>query len=159
MDILLNGLFFKCFFCKTLNKITHRDTVSPEHKNNINSISDFSQEIREVDKLFNKNLMNETPVKSLFMNQNVINPEICRELSNLINKSPINQNLIRNFNNLGEVNTNFNQSQSLLLTPKNYSKFSNNLHFSPDEKFQTPITPRNQNSSNFLLLITSQSYH
>lgn len=98
MDTLLNGIFFKCFFCKVLTKITHRESVSPEHENTSrllyqnNQINNIDTDIKG---LFEPNVGNNTPTKNLFglgfpqqekrigMNSQFINP-------NLLSKYTIN---------------------------------------------------------------------
>lgn len=97
MDNLLNGLFFKCFYCKVLTKITNRESVSPENKNFNNMIFQGTPEFdREIKCLFqqNINVENNTPMKNLF-NEGVFNPNSIRTVNNfnvphqnLIGKSP-----------------------------------------------------------------------
>lgn len=71
MDALLNSLFFKCFFCKVLTRIVQRESISPNHSNNINRFSNNNTceatADYEIKNLFHQNIYSEnnTPMKNL----------------------------------------------------------------------------------------------
>jgi hypothetical protein len=146
MDALLNGILFKCFLCKLLTKIVHRDSVSPDNNQMMMNNNYFLQrEIindREIKNLFNNNinLENNTPIRNLFyqgigFNNNQMT--YCQPLPG--------QNLMENFNR-----SEGNRFNDILQTPKTISKFDRDLLFSPDHlSIKTPMSTRNEKPIEF----------
>jgi hypothetical protein len=70
MDVLLNGIFFKCFYCKVLNRITSRETITTNIErinNNNNFVRDISdQNIRGLFQTNQNNDNNIIPINNLF---------------------------------------------------------------------------------------------
>jgi hypothetical protein len=99
MDILLNGIFFKCYLCKVLTKIVHRESISPEHENMNRLIYNNNPNISggnnnfdsEIKNLFHPTLINEnnTPMKNLFTGYFNFNNS---------NNTSLNNNANNNFN-------------------------------------------------------------
>ncbi len=88
MDNLLNSLFFKCFFCKVLTRIVHRESISPEHSNInrflYNNICENNVD-NEIKGLFHPSVQaeNNTPIKNLIagsFNQNSISNQAINPL-------------------------------------------------------------------------------
>ena len=70
MDNLLGGLFFKCFDCKVLTKVNHRETISSDQEivNNIfHQGNDINNDVRM---LFQKDISvdENLPIRNLFQN-------------------------------------------------------------------------------------------
>jgi hypothetical protein len=158
MDLLLNGVFFKCFVCKVLTKIIHRESISPEHENVNRLLFKVNDQLCNID----------NDVKGLF--QPTINMETYTPMRNLFGPSDLRFNSTTNTMNIGAMNVpgkilfkskkdtnirlnqnlmkNFNQSEGLQ-TPKMENKFEkSSIMFSPDDKFQTPNSNKWPNSGN-----------
>jgi hypothetical protein len=141
MDVILNGIFFKCCFCKVLMKIVNRESISPDHD------SRFLKGVleNEIKGLFHPtaNVQNNTPFRNLFGGTN------CSSTNNLLGfnsfipaDNNINQNLLPDFNKMKPSN-NFFQ------TPKNNKVNDTSFFFSPEQMKDVNFqTPKNMHSGN-----------
>jgi hypothetical protein len=150
MDILLNGIFFKCCFCKVLTKIVNRESISPEHENRFLNSHPLLME-NDIKGLFqpNSGFENNTPFRNLFNSGGTNSNNNLLNFNNFIPGSErATSNLIGDFNKIKPSN-NFFQ------TPKNIRITDESLFFSPDSSkgFQTPQNRNVFNSGNFSLIL------
>jgi hypothetical protein len=119
MDVILNGIFFKCLFCKVLMKIVSRESISPDHENK-----------------FQNPLLLENDIKGLFQPSSVVDTTSTPFRALFTNNNPLNFNSFIPTNSFSTIKP----SNNFFQTPKGNKVMDQSLFFSPESKdlLQTP---------------------